>query len=224
MHAAANGCSIKGGMDGGMARRASELGVLQVKRISSKGMHAVGGVDGLYLHVTGSGSRSWILRLTVAGKRHELGLGPYPEVSLAAARDKGTRLRQQVRAGENPVSERAVARATKSAGGNEVMTFSVASSQFLSSTRAQEFRNEKHAAQWWSTLKTYAFPVIGETPVDQVDRKHILQILEPIWQTKTETAKRLRGRIENVLAWASVSGYRVGDNPAMWKGNLQQLE
>jgi integrase len=206
-----------------MARRADELGALQVKRISSKGMHAVGGVPGLYLHVTGSGSRSWILRLTVVGKRHELGLGPYPEVSLANAREEGLRLRQKVRAGENPASERAVARATNSVAGNEVMTFSVASGLFLSSTRAQEFKNKKHAGQWWSTLKTYAFPVIGETPVDQVDRNHILQILEPIWQTKTETATRLRGRIENVLAWATVSGHRVGDNPATWKGNLQQL-
>ncbi|WP_386684569.1 tyrosine-type recombinase/integrase [Loktanella sp. R86503] len=103
------------------------------------------------------------------------------------------------------------------------MTFSAATSRFLTSTRAQEFKNEKHAGQWWSTLKTYAFPVIGETPVDQVDRNHILQILEPIWQTKTETATRLRGRIENILAWATVSGYRAGDNPATWKGNLQQL-
>lgn len=206
-----------------MARYADELGALQVKRISSKGMHAVGGVPGLYLHVTGSGSRSWILRLTVVGKRHELGLGPYPEVSLANAREEGLRLRQKVRAGENPASERAVARATNSVAGIEVMTFSVASSLFLSSTRAQEFKNKKHAGQWWSTLKTYAFPVIGETPVDQVYRNHILQILEPIWRTKTETATRLRGRIENVLAWATVSGHRVGDNPATWKGNLQQL-
>jgi integrase len=163
------------------------------------------------------------LRLTVAGKRHELGLGPYPEVSLAAAREEGLRLRQEVRAGENPVSTRADARATARAGVTEVITFSDAFTNFMSSTRAQEFKNVKHAAQWGSTLETYAFPVIGAMPVDQVDRAHILQILEPIWPSKTETAKRLRGRIENVLAWATVAGHREGDNPATWKGNLQQL-
>ncbi|RYH04435.1 site-specific integrase [Salipiger sp. IMCC34102] len=206
-----------------MARRAKELGALQVKRITTAGMHAVGGVDGLYLNVTPSGTKSWILRLTVAGKRHELGLGPYPEVSLADARDEGVRLRQQVRAGENPVNDRAAARAAARIAVPAVMTFSDAFARYMSSMRDKEFNNAKHAAQWRSTLETYAFPIIGSMPVGQVDRTHVLQILEPIWSTKTVTAKRLRGRIENVLAWATVAGHREGDNPAAWKGNLQQL-
>ena len=209
-------------MNGGMPRRAKELGALQVKRINTIGMHAVGGVDGLYLNVTASETRSWVLRLTVAGKRHELGLGPFPEVSLATARGEGLRLRQQVRDGEDPVSMRVAARAAARAGVPKVMTFSDAFGSFMSK-RAKEFRNTKHAAQWRTTLETFAFPVIGSMPVDEVDRTHVLQILEPIWSSKTETATRLRGRIENVLAWATVAGYRDGDNPATWKGNLQQL-
>ena len=130
-----------------MVRRAKGLGALQVKRITTAGMHAVGGVDGLYLNVTPSGTKSWILRLTIAGKRHELGLGPYPEVSLADARDEGVRLRQQVRAGENPVNDRAAARAAARIAIPTVMTFSDAFARYMSSTRDKEFNNAKHAAQ-----------------------------------------------------------------------------
>ena len=223
LHLAAIRCSLVGGMNGGMPKRARELGALQVKGINTTGMHAVGGVDGLYLNVTVSGTRSWILRLTVTGERHELGLGAYPEVPLAAARQEALRLRQQVRSGENPVSTRAAARAAARADVPKVMTFSDAFSKYMSSARAQEFKNAKNAAQWRSTIETYAFPVIGSMPVDQVGRTHILQILEPIWSEKTVTAKRLRGRIEHILSWATVAGHRDGDNPAIWKGNLQQL-
>jgi integrase len=210
-------------MDGGMAKLAAELGALHVKRLSVQGMHTVGGVPGLYLNVTATGTKSWILRLTVAGKRHELGLGPFPEVSLADARLESLRLRQQVRAGENPVAERVDARAAKSIVAKPVMTFSAATDEYLSSTRAQEFTNAKHAKQWPSTLTKFAFPIIGNKPVDQIERADIMQILQPIWLDKTETAKRLRGRIENVLAWATVAGHRTGENPARWSGNLQQL-
>ena len=159
-------------MDGGMAKLAAELGALHVKRLSVQGMHTVGGVPGLYLNVTATGTKSWILRLTVAGKRHELGLGPFPEVSLADARLESLRLRQQVRAGENPVADRVDARAAKSIVAKPVMTFSAAANEYLSSTRAQEFTNAKHAKQWPSTLTKFAFPIIGNKPVDQIERNH----------------------------------------------------
>lgn len=192
-----------------------------VKRIRTPGLHAVGGVAGLHLQVTETGARCWTLRMTVGGKRRDMGLGSLAVVSLADARQKALEARRQVQEGKDPLRERrALARALTLA--QAVPTFDACAKLFLASKKA-EFTNPKHASQWESTLTTYASPVVGKLPVNEIDLPHILQILEPIWTTKTETASRLRGRIEDVLAWATVARHRSGDNPARWKGNLDAV-
>jgi integrase len=169
---------------------------------------------GLHLFVKVNGRKYWIFRFTMAGKRHDLGLGPYPEVALAGAREEALRLRQAIRRGENPLAKTQVEAAPSKP------TFSVFSSEFIQ-THAAQWQNAKHIDQWHSTLRDYAFPVIGEIPVDQVATEHILRILTPIWSEKTETASRLRGRIERVLGAATAQQLRSGLNPAQWRGHLE---
>lgn len=185
-------------------------------------MKPVGGVPGLYLQVTPSGSKSWIGRLTIGGKRRELGLGGYPEVSLSQAREVTRELRRKIRDGIDPLLEKATARAAIAAEERRRLLFKDAVEQYLD-TKVDAFSNKKHRAQWRSTLATYAMPEIGELEVGAIEVQDVLRVLSPIWTTKTETAKRLRGRIEAVLNWATVKGHRAGDNPARWQGNLKEL-
>ncbi|BAZ94290.1 integrase [Thiohalobacter thiocyanaticus] len=205
-----------------MPKRAKELGAAEVRRLNKPGLNPVGGVAGLYLQVAESGARSWILRVTVGSKRRDIGLGGYPDVPLAQAREKAREMREQIREGVDPVLQRKAARDALIAAQAKVITFDEAARRFIKA-KAQEFRNPKHTAQWETTLQAYASPVIGRLPVDAVTLPHIVQILEPIWTEKTETATRLRGRIESVLSWATVSGFRSGDNPARWRGNLDAV-
>ena len=202
-----------------MPKKAKELSALEVKNLTKPGLHAVGCVAGLLLQISSSGASSWILRAMIGSKRRDIGLGGYPDVTLAQARDKARELRADIRAGIDPVEERREARARLITSQATKLTFDDAVKMFLPIKQA-ELTNKKSAAQWSSTLTTYASPVIGKQPVADIELNHIIQILEPIWQEKTETAKRLRGRIEAVLAWATVAGYRTGDNPARWKGHL----
>jgi len=169
---------------------------------------------GLHLFVKGNGKKYWIFRFTIAGRRHDRGLGPYPEVPLANAREESVRLRQAIRRGENPLSKTQVASAPRRP------TFSAFATEFIQ-THAAQWRNRKHVDQWRNTLKDYAFPVIGETPVDQVTTEHMLRILTPIWSAKTETASRVRGRIERILGAATAQQLRDGLNPAQWRGHLE---
>lgn len=203
-----------------MPKVAKEMSALEVKRLSATGKHAVGGVVGLCLNVNDNAARSWILRVTLKGKRKEIGLGSYPTVPLSTARERARLLLDDIRAGNDPVADRKQAR--QQAAKNAV-TFSMAFEKFFAEKREAEFSNGKHAKQWRATLETYAYPVIGEMPVAKITLDHVLKILQPIWKSKTETASRLRARIENVLAWATVSGFRDGDNPARWRGNLDQV-
>lgn len=204
-----------------MPKIAKELSAAQVQRLKRPGLHAVGGVAGLLLQVTATGARSWILRVMVGGRRRDLGLGGYPSTSLAQARERAREARELVWKGCDPIAERkALRRALAKA--QAIPTFDEAARQFLASKRL-EFRNEKHAAQWESTLAEYASPVFGKLPVNAVELSHVVKALEPIWVTKTETASRLRGRIESVLAWATVATYRTGDNPARWRGHLDAV-
>lgn len=203
-------------------KKAKELTALEVKRLAKPGLHAVGGVAGLYLQVTPSGARSWILRATVGSKRRDIGLGGYPDVTLAQAREKAREARDLIARGVDPVEQKKAARTALRLAQAAEISFDEAARQFLA-TKRHEFKNPKHAAQWESTLQTYASPIIGRLPVAEIALPHIVQILEPIWTTKTETASRLRGRIEAVLAWATVAGYRSGDNPARWKGHLDAV-
>lgn len=191
------------------------------------GRHADGG--GLQLLVKESGARSWVFRFMLRGKSRDIGLGPASgpgAVSLAAARDLADALRIQVKAGTDPLEQRereaaealAAAQAAKVAG----VTFKAAAEAYISANETS-WRNDKHRAQWRNTLATYVYPVIGDLPVAEVETPHVLSILEPIWRDKTETASRLRGRIETVLDSAKARGYRQGENPARWRGHLAQV-
>lgn len=206
--------------DSQLPKKAKEKSAYQVRRIKRPGLHAVGGVDGLLISVKASGARSWILRVKVGDRRRDLGLGSYPTVSLELARERAREARAQIWQGIDPVAARKAAEDILRSAEAKRFTFDQAA---VACWRAKstEFRNPKHARQWKSSLDQYVSPVIGAMPVDQIEFAHVVKVLEPIWHTKTETASRLRGRIENVLAWATVSGYRAGDNPARWKGNLE---
>jgi integrase len=202
-------------MPNGATRRASKaLSAAMVRAVQEPGKYHDGGGTGLYLRVDPNGSRFWVQRVTIHGKRCELGLGSPPLVPLAEARDKATDNKRLARAGGDPLSEKRATRST--------LTFSEAVEQYLEGKMA-EFRNEKHCKQWRATLSTYAMPKIGRMQVETIEVRDVLRVLEPIWTTKTETASRLRGRIENVMSWAAVAGYRTGDNPARWKGNLAEI-
>jgi integrase len=216
-----------------MPKKAKELKPVQVRRLVKPGTHAVGGVAGLLLQVSDEGARSWIFRYSTGERllskqgaeyfrRRDIGLGGFPDTTLEQARDRAREVREQLRQGIDPIQHKRENRAALMAASGKSMTFAQCAAKFIRSKSA-EFKNAKHTAQWVSTLNTYASPVIGRLPVDLVTLPHIVKILEPIWITKTETAARLRGRIERVLAWATVSGFRSGDNPARWSGNLDAI-
>jgi integrase len=205
-----------------MARKAKELGALEVGRLTSPGLHAVGGVAGLALQVTDRGARSWILRVMVGGKRRDMGLGGYPDVTLAGAREKAREKRDQIEKGIDPIAYKQAKKSALAAAVAGAMTFSDATKAYIAVKEAG-WKNAKHGDQWRNTLATYADPIIGKVFVGSIEKEHILKILSPIWTTKTETASRLRGRIESVLDWATVSGYRKGENPARWRGHLDVL-
>lgn len=189
-----------------------KLTAVTVRNAIKPGRYADG--NGLYLHVDPTGAKRWVQRLVIRGKRSDMGLGSVSLVTLAEARALAEANRRLARSGGDPLHERREAR--------EVLTFAQAVERYLEKKRA-EFRNDKHKKQWRSTLDNYAGPVIGPKRVADITRQDVLRILEPIWEEKTETATRLRGRIESVLSWATVAGHREGENPARWVGNLSEL-
>lgn len=205
-----------------MPKVAKELSALEVKNLTRPGHHFVGGVAGLLLQVTDNGGRSWILRTTVGGKRRDIGLGGFPTVTLALARENARLSRDKIRNGIDPVAERLEARNTLAMARASSITFEEAAKKYISSNAAG-WRNAKHAAQWPATLKKYVYPIIGAVQVSVIETVHVVNILEPLWTSKTETASRLRGRIEAVLDWATARGYRKGENPARWKGHLSSI-
>ncbi len=210
-----------------MPKKAKALSALAVSKLTHNGkspypqIFAVGEVDGLYLQVSRPTSdrrppgRSWILRTTIDGKRRSMGLGSYPTVGLKEARVRARAALDKIWAGNNPIEERRIVALEKA----REITFREAMDKLLKAKEPQ-FKNAKHAKQWRSTLETYALPVLGSMNVSEIELRDVLRVLEPIWAEKTETASRLRGRIEAVLAWATVAGHRSGDNPARWRGNL----
>lgn len=205
-----------------MPKKAKELSALEVGRLKTPGLFAVGGVPGLQLQVSPTGARTWVLRVMVAGKRRDMGLGGYPAVPLALAREKAREARATIEKGVDPIAQRAAARSTLAASRGAEITFEDAARQFIRAKEV-EWKNAKHGQQWTNTLETYTFPVVGKLACADVALPHVLKILEPIWTTKTETATRLRGRIESVLDWATVRGFRKGENPARWKGHLDKI-
>jgi integrase len=198
---------------------------LSVKN-AKPGRHADGG--GLHLLVKPSGARSWVFRFMLKGKSRDIGLGPAGQggMSLADARDEAAALRLKVKGGIDPLEERqraeAIAKATEQAARVAGVTFREMAETHIAANR-DSWRNAKHKQQWENTLKTYAYPVIGDLPVAEVDTPHVLKVLEPIWREIPETASRLRGRIETVLDSAKARGYRQGENPARWRGHLAQI-
>lgn len=195
-----------------------------VARLKEPGLYPDGG--GLYLQVTrgvdGGARRSWVLRFrTIAGKPREMGLGSALDVALADARIDADAARKLVRKGLDPIEERKLTRKKAIAEAVRAMSFKQCAEAYIAAHEAS-WKNPKHRQQWSRTLETYAYPVFGDLPVNSVDVALVTKVLDPIWQTKTETAARVRGRIESVLDWASVRGLRDGANPARWRGHLQR--
>lgn len=205
-----------------MGRRVRILTSLEVSKLRSPGLFFVGVVPGLAISVKAESSRSWILRYYQNGRRRDMGLGPYPEVSLAQARDIAAAKRALIREGVDPIEQRKEARAKLRSEIESRITFEAAAGKYIESHR-RGWKNVKHSLQWGMTLEKYAYPVIGSKSAMEIELQDILKVIEPIWETKTETASRLRGRIESILDWATVRGYRQGANPARWKGNLDML-
>jgi integrase len=204
-----------------MPKKARELTAKEV-RDKGEGLHAVGGVAGLLLNVKPTGARSWILRVMVGDRRRDIGLGGFPDVPLTAARERAREARELIRQGIDPAKQRQAAKDALRAAAGKRKTFREVAIA-CHAMKAHEFRNERHKATWLSSLESYAFPEFGLLPVDAVEVSHIVNVLEPIWTTKTETATRLRQRIETVLDYAKVKKLRKGDNPALWKGNLSEV-
>ena len=205
-----------------MGRKARELGPLAVSRLTAPGLHFVGGVSGLALQVLPSGGRTWILRATMGDRRRDMGLGGFPDVTLADARAAARRARDQIRLGVDPIEEARAEASSRRANQVRNITFKQAALAYIAAHETG-WRNAKHAQQWRNTLAAYAYPVVGSVMVQDVALPHVLAILEPIWNHKTETATRLRGRIEQVLDWAAARGHRDGLNPARWRGHLDKL-
>jgi integrase len=151
-----------------------------------------------------------------------MGLGPYPDVPLAEAREKAAECRRMRLDGTDPIAARPAGRQQASLDAAKVMTFKACAEAFIASHRAG-WKSPKHAAQWPATLSAYVYPIFGPLPVHTVDVGLVMKAIEPIWTEKPETASRVRGRIENVLDWATARGYRQGENPARWKGHLENL-
>lgn len=196
------------------------LTTLRVARLTAAGRYADG--QGLYLQITSSAVKSWILRYERAGRERWMGLGPLHTVSLKEARERARKARLQLLDGIDPIDAQRARRATAALEAAKAITFEEAATQYFDAHERQ-WRNGKHRAQFVSTLRTYAHPKIGKLPVADIDLGLVLKVIEPIWEAKTETASRVRGRIEAVLDWATVRGYRKGENPARWKGHLEHV-
>ena len=204
----------------GRIHKLTALGVSKLKPETKDKWYLDGG--GLYFFVKKSGGKSWAFRYMRHGVDSWLGLGAYPEVSLAEARELAATHRKALRAGIDIATEKKTRAATVKEDRANAKTFNWCTDQFITSNKSK-WKNPKSEQQWRNTLETYAGPIIGELDVSKIDTSHIMKILEPIWHSKAETASRLRGRIENVLDWATVSKHRTGENPARLKGHIDKL-
>jgi integrase len=203
-----------------MVRKGDRLNALAVQRARKRGLLHDG--SGLYLQITKGGVKSWLFRYMIKGRARAMGLGPLANVTLAHARGLAAACRQQLQQGIDPIDARRAQQKQAKVVAAKGVSFRACAEQYIKSHRSA-WRSERHAHQWQRTLETYAFPTLGDMPVGQIDVAAVMRVLEPIWQTKTETANRVRGRIESVLDWARARGYRDAENPARWRGHLQNL-
>jgi integrase len=203
-----------------MARTINRISATKLAALKAPGYYADGGC--LYHRIAPGGSRGWIFRYAMHGQTHDMGMGPYPEVSLAAARKRAFEYRQSLAEGVDPLAKRNAKRAAARVEDARTINFDDCAKAYIEA-HVDGWRNAKHRAQWASSLKTYVSPVFGHLPVRAIDTGLVMRVLEPMWASKAETANRLRGRIEAVLSWAHVRGYRLGDNPARWRGHLDHL-
>jgi integrase len=200
--------------------RTGKLTAIEVQRTKGPAVLHDGG--GLYLRVVASGTKSWVYRFQIDGRRRDMGLGPYPDISLAEARRRATEHRNQRREGIDPLDAKAARRQAHRLVVAKGRTFRECALEFIEKNSAG-WRNAKHRQQWQNTLASYVYPILGDLPVSEIDTGLVLQVLDPLWTKKPETASRVRGRIEAVLDAATVRGFRQGPNPAQWKGNLAHI-
>ncbi len=203
-----------------MAKRINKLTALQVKQQKKQGWYPDG--DGLYLQVSPSGTKSWVYRYEKDRKERRCGLGAYPTISLDDARNSASECRKLRTKGIDPLEHKRQEELKKKRDQAKTITFKECAIAYIDSHKAG-WKNAKHQTQWTNTLTTYAYPVMGKLSVQDIDTGLVMKVLEPIWHTKTETATRVRSRIENVLDWAKVRKYRTGENPALWRGHLDKL-
>jgi integrase len=197
-----------------------KLTALSVARVTAVGMHGDG--NGLYLQVGSGGAKSWIYRFVLNGRERYLGLGSANAIPLKRARELAAEARQLRAEGVDPIERRRSVRVAKRVASAKTVTFDQCSAAYIAAHEAG-WRNAKHRYQWRATLRDYVSPVLGHLPVQDIDTGLVMQVIEPPWRTKTETASRTRQRIEAILDWATVREYRQGANPARWRGHLQKL-
>ncbi|MCC5992582.1 MAG: site-specific integrase [Rhodobacteraceae bacterium] len=225
-----------------MPPRAKELTPAQIKNLKHPGGEkpvkvAVGGVSGLYVQITPNNYKSWVLRtrygewaetkladgtIQRGRKKREIGLGPYPDILPGAARDKAREAKAKLEAGIDPIAERKATQAALIAAARRGMTFAEAWEKFAAE-KIKEFSTDRYREQWQRTVEIYALPDLGRMAVQDIDLQDVLRVLKPLWDEKTVTAVKVRERLEKVLAYATVQGYRTGDNPARWRGNLDMV-
>ncbi|MFV7433501.1 tyrosine-type recombinase/integrase [Pseudomonas shirazica] len=211
-----------------MARGINKLSALAVQKAKEPGYYGDGG--GLWLQISKLGGKSWVFRYTRNGKTRDMGLGPVHTVSLSEARSKSLEHRKSLLEGIDPLEAKKAKQQEAKLEAARHKTFKECALAYIQANRAG-WKNPKHVQQWENTLEAYAYPIIGELAIGAVDTNLVLKLLqqqvgspsEPaqFWYTKAETASRLRGRIENILDWATFRGYRQGENPARWKGHLE---
>lgn len=195
------------------------LTVKRIGRLTEPGRYSDGG--NLYLRVKPSGAKSWVFRYEFKGRERTLGLGPLRDRTLDEARARARAARQQLRDGIDPVEARAADRNARAAEAAKVKTFEAAAQEYFD-THQQKWTSAQHRGKFLSSLRMYAFDKIGRVPVASIDTPLVLKVIDPIWKSKPDTANRVRGRIENILDWATVRGFRSADNPARWSGHLEE--
>ena len=199
-----------------MPKIAKKLGALEVQRLTEVKLHQVGTVPGLGLSISKTGAKSWILRTTIGTRRSDIGLGSYPAITLAKAWELARETLAVIRAGADPVAER---RAKQS---KLEWTFRRCALAYIDGHEAS-WKNAKHGQQWRNSLETYVYPIFGDKHIRDVGMADVINAIEPAWTSKNETMVRVRNRIELVLSWAAARGYRGKENPAAWRGNLDQV-